>query len=606
MMMPFLAYAMSILILTSIISYLAGRVLKNRTGFLTASGLALATLFLITIIPEVSRGEVYEEYMWTHILPSKFGLRADGLSLTLAIMVGLLSVFASIYSVEYMRNRDEHGLFFGLLSLMAFTMTGAVLAVDLAILFFFWEFTVVIPVFIIAKWGYGARWSTAIRFFLFSRLGGGLLLAGLILIYVSFGSLDMRILPYLIREYHLKPEILTLIAALMILGFSVKMAIWPFHGWIPSAYVNAPIPVAMILSSVMSKLGVYGIVRVIQIFHEAVGWDLQNIVAVLALLTALYGGAMASIRDDLREILAYSSMSHMGYILLGFSILAIHGHGFTGALLHMLNHALSKGILFLCVGLMLRLFGTVDIRKLRGCCKRSPLLFALAVIGALGLIGLPPTLGFWSKDMLLGFSLKLGYPIASLMIVAAFLSIVYNFRWILYVSTGIQSGGSTKLPYTMATPVILLAALTLTSLTYVDYLTYLMNLEHIVVEPIPLLITVISLAIGFSTVYVTISRGWIIPNSILGIQITLLKIASLEWLYTEVFTKGILNLAYYAYRWIEGAIDRSNYIVAGCVSQLSRLTRKLQTGVLSYNMLTVTLTLLALLLVIIILQLGAL
>lgn len=594
-----LTYTMWILILTPIVSYLAGRILKNRTGFLTASGLALATFLLISIVPEVSVRGVYEECVWVSTPSPRLELRADGLSLILAIAIGLLSCLASIYSVEYMRSRDGCDLYFGLLSLMTLAMTGTVLVVDLAILLFFWEFMVVIPVFLIARWGYDERWPTAIRFFLFSRFGGGLLLAGLILAYASFGTLDMRILPYIIHESHMKSEILMLIAILMILGFSVKMAIWPFHGWIPSAYANAPIPIAMILSSVTSKLGAYGIVRVIQIFGESIGLD-YGFIAILALITALYGGVMALIKDDLREILAYSSMSHMGYILLGLSTLDIHSHGFTGAITHIVNHTLSKGILFLCLGSIIRLLGETDIKRIRGWYRRSPTLFALATVGALGLIGLPPTLGFWSKDMLLGFSLKLGYPTASLTIIAALLSVLYNFRWILYALTRSTYEKPMELPLTMATPIAILAILALTPLAYVDYVVHLANIEHMVIEPIPLLITIISLTLGSSLIYAYISRRLELPSSILGFSTTLFSVVSLEWMYTGVFIRGSIKLAYYTYKWVEGAIDGFNYIVAGGVSRLSEHVRKLQTGILSYNMLMILLILLILLIYIVI------
>ncbi len=620
-MFQVLAYVMFTLIATSVASYIAGRFLKRYTGFLTAFGLALTTLLLLSIEPEVFESGVYEEYSWTLVLPTKLGLRADGLSFTLAFIISFISALASIYSVEYTRKQNKHGLYFCLLSLMAFAMTGAVLAKDLATLFFFWEFSVAIPLFLIAEWGYGDRWSTAMRFFLFSRFGGSLLLVGLALTYVSFGSLDIDVLSH---SHQLKPEISIVIVLLMVLGFSVKMAIWPFHGWLPSAYADAPIPVAVLLSGVMSKLGVYGVVRVMQIFHEAICWEAQAILLGLAYITALYGGAMAFRSDDLRKIFAYSSMSHMGYILLGFSTLTTHGHGFSGALLHMVNHVLSKSALFFCVGLILKMFGTADVKQLKGGYRRAPLLFTLAILGALGLIGLPPTIGFWSKDMLLGFSLELGLPAAFLMVIVALLSTAYNLRWI--VHTFVRSSSQNvveKTSLVMSVPILVIVVLALTPPVYMNVLTGLLEVEHAMVEIIPLIMTAMALIAGSLIVYVTTYRSWTLPTWLIHNSATLLNILSLEWVYLGVFREGLLkladwiklsldkaldgfnyfvanstiNFASHMYRSVDRTIDGFNDLLSAYALYISERVRKLQTGVLPYNILAMVLALSAVLLI---------
>jgi len=629
-MFQVLAYVMFTLIATSAASYIAGRFLKRYTGLLTAFGLSLATLLLLSIEPEVFESGVYEEYSWTLVLPMKLGLRADGLSLTLAFIISFVSTLASIYSVEYMRKQNKHGLYFCLLSLMAFAMTGAVLAKDLATLFFFWEFSVAIPLFLIAEWGYGDRWSTAMRFFLFSRFGGGLLLAGLALTYASFGSLDMDILSH---SHQLKPEVSTIIVLLMVLGFSVKMAIWPFHGWLPSAYADAPIPVAVLLSGVMSKLGVYGVVRVMQIFHETICWEVQVILLGLAYITALYGGVMAFRSDDLRKMFAYSSMSHMGYILLGFSMLTTHGHGFSGALLHMVNHVLSKSALFFCVGLILRMFGTADVKQLKGGYGRAPLLFTLTILGALGLIGLPPTIGFWSKDMLLGFSLELGPPAAFLMVIVALLSTAYNLRWIAHIFMRSSSQNVVEKPsLVMSIPILVIIIFTLTPPVYMDVLTGLLEVEHAVVETAPLMMTVVALIAGSLIVYTATYRSWTLPTQLIHGSATFLNILSLEWIYLRVFRNGLLKLAYWIKLNLDKALDSFNYLVANSTINLARYiyrsvdrtidgfndllsayalyvserVRKLQTGILPYNILAMVLALSVVLLTLFIISYFAL
>ncbi|MBS7610641.1 NADH-quinone oxidoreductase subunit M [Candidatus Bathyarchaeota archaeon] len=611
-----------ILIITTIASYLAGRKLKKYTGFVTASGLIVVTLILLKFIPEVLEAEIYEECALLSVFPLGFSLRIDGLSLTLALIVNFISTLSSIYSIQWIRGKNGHEIYFSLLSFLAFTMTIVVFTSDLIILFLFWELTVTIPVFLIAKWGYENRLTTAIRFFLFSRFGGVLLLVGLILAYTSLGSSDMYVLANV--NHHLEPEIATLIILLMILGFSVKMAIWPFHGWLPSAYVDAPIPVTVLLSGVMSKLGVYGVIRVLQIFHGVEFPEIQSILTFLALITALYGGVMALKKNELREILAFSSMSHMGYILFGFSALSIHGHGFSGALLHMINHTISKSILFFCAGFMLQIFKTDDVRELRGEFGRHRLLLISAVVGALGLMGLPPTIGFWSKDMLLGFSLELGYPATILMFTVAFLSVAYNLRWITYASTGVKSDEPEKHSIAAITPVILLVALAIAPLIYMDSLTHLLKVEHAIVEPIPLLMSILALTCGFIAVYTTVCKRWVQIEWLTSPSTVLLNAISLEWLYIRFFVSGLMKAANWIFNYIETSIDGFNYLLANGLMKaanwifnyietsidgfnyllargafhLSQYVRRIQTGMLPYNVLGMVLALIILLLLI--------
>lgn len=610
-----------VLVITTIASYLIGRKLKEYAGFVTASGLIITTLTLLKLIPEVLESEIYEEYTLLSVVPLGFSFRIDGLSLTLALIISFISTLSSIYSIQWIRGKDGHEIYFSLISFLALTMTIVAFASDLIILFLFWELTVTIPVFLIAKWGYEGSLTTAIRFFLFSRLGGVLLLVGLILTYISLGSSNMYVLASI--SHDLEPGIATLIVLLMILGFSVKMAIWPFHGWLPSTYVDAPIPVTVLLSGVMSKLGVYGVIRVLQIFHGFESLEIQSVLTSLALITALYGGVMALKKDELREILAFSSMSHMGYILFGFSALSIHGHGFSGALLHMINHTISKSILFFSAGFMLQIFGTANVKELKSDFKKHHLILISAIIGALGLMGLPPTIGFWSKDMLLGFSLELGYTVTILMFIVAFLSVAYNLRWIFYVFTGVKSDGEIeRSSYAMTVPVILLAALAVTPLIYMDLLTHLLGVEHVAIESIPLLMTIMASACGFLTVYITAYKHRLQLGWLAGVSTILLDTLSLEWLYLGVFVNGLLKTARWIYNYVETSIDGLNYLIANNLLKsanwiynyvetsidsfnyllargafhLSQHVRKLQTGILSYNVLAMLLALIILLL----------
>ncbi|MBS7627310.1 hypothetical protein KEJ36_00535 [Candidatus Bathyarchaeota archaeon] len=451
--------------------------------------------------------------------------------------------------------------------------------------------------FLIAKWGYGGAWDAAFRYFIYSQFGAALILSGIALTYAETGTLNMYEIPSLLEN--IDPGLWQFIVASLILGFGVKMALWPVQAWLPPAHADAPTPISVLLSGIMIKCGVYGIFRVHQLFFSHSIPIFSFMLGSIAILTMLYGGLMALIETDLKKLFAYSSISHMGYIFFGLSFALDHGPGLSAALLHIVNHALSKGLLFMCAGVFLHSFGTRDIRNLRIGIRR-PITFAGCIIGALGLIGLPPSLGFWSKDMLLATALETHIlPFIIAMVGTSALAVAYSLRWLFILFLGKDPGcnedhlahNGHKIPLIMEFPMLLLVIASSTSMFYVESLGGFLGIEHIEIEFIPISMSIMGLLIGGLPIYVAHRRGILLKgvfqeNSFGRAFLKVLEVFSLEKAYYRLFAHSLLTLSNGLFERLEtGIIDKFNYVIAGLVRSISEQIRRIQTGILSFNFL---------------------
>lgn len=581
------------------ITYLLGRRLGKYTGWVVSAELGFSLAYLLAVTVNSHEEFLEETYAWGGSLPLKFLLRADNISLLLAILINFLCLLASIYSIAYMERESGQETYYSLLTLFALGMTGVVLSANLIQFFFFWELMVLPSFFLIAKWGYGGAWDAALRYFIYSQFGAALILSGIALTYASTGTLNMYELPSLLEN--IEPGLWQFIVVSLILGFGIKMALWPVQAWLPPAHADAPTPISVLLSGIMIKCGVYGILRVHQLFFRHAIPIFSITLGFIAIVTMLYGGLMALIETDLKKLFAYSSISHMGYIFFGLSFALDHGPGLSAALLHIINHALSKGLLFMCAGVFLHSFGTRDIRNLRIGIKR-PVTFVGCIIGALGLVGLPPTLGFWSKDMLLAAALETHIlPFIIAMVATSALAVAYSLRWIFILFLGRNLGCDKdhgthpehKTPLTMEIPILILVVAASASIFYLGSLGSFLEIEHIEIEFIPLSMSIIGLLIGGLPIYLAHRKGILLKgvfqeNSFGKAFLKVLEFASLEKIYYGIFARFLLTLSHGLFERIEtGIIDRFNYAIAGLVRSISEQIRRIQTGILSFNFLVV-------------------
>ncbi|HIE14972.1 TPA: NADH-quinone oxidoreductase subunit M [Candidatus Bathyarchaeota archaeon] len=318
---------------------------------------------------------------------------------------------------------------------------------NLMVFYFCWEFMLVPAYFIIGGWGHKNSYRAAFKFFVFTHAGAASILLGIGATYLLTGTLDMFKARDLLSTSP-KDELYWIFIAYLI-GFLVKMAIVPFHTWLPDTYAEAPIPMAAIMSGVITEAGAYGILRIPfsmilpSISNLSAISHILFFISALGVISALYGAAIAIVENDMRRILAYSSISQMGYVLFGLSLYPFF-EGLIGAIFHLVTHGISKGLLFLCIGSIIRQTNTADIRQTGGLAKNLPFTAISTAISVFSIAGIPPLACFMSEFLIFagGFtasSLKISYYITTnIMLIATLFSLAYALRIFCRIFLGVQ------------------------------------------------------------------------------------------------------------------------------------------------------------------------
>jgi len=376
--------------------FVLGKKFREKTGWIAFAASLYCTMLLgfAALNVYVKNVVVSEVYPWSPLI-GDLTLLADGVSAPIALTIALLSTVISTYSIEYMRHERNLGAYFALYLLYEAGMIGAVLTTNLAFFFLFFELMLIPSWALIAVWGTGDKERIALKYFLFTEAGALSLLAGIAATRAISGTFEM--LEIANRLKGLDIEIIAIIVTAILIGFFVKMAIFPLHTWLPDAHAEAPTPISALLSPAMIGIGGYAAVRIVYTCFPMIlnYWEYTTAMSVLALITMVYGGLMAYAQDDLKRLLAYSSISQMGYMLFG--VASLSSLGVLGAVLLYVNHAFCKATLFMMSGIIMHELKTRRISELRGLASRMPYTTVTALLSFLGLAGVPPTLGFWSE-----------------------------------------------------------------------------------------------------------------------------------------------------------------------------------------------------------------
>ncbi len=328
----------------------------------------------------------------------QYFLAVDGLSAPLVLLTGLLGMAAIFASWGIKLRVREY--FIWLLALQTAVM-GVFAAQDFLMFFVMWELELVPMFFLISIWGSGRKEYSAMKFLIFTLVGSGFMLVGILALFFSTGTFDMTEMPQAIKDSALVIPI-GWIFALLFIGFAVKLPIWPLHTWLPDAHTDAPTAVSVMLAGVLLKMGAYGILRVSTGMFPGVIVDVAWLLATVGVINILYGAVVTMRQTDLKRLVAFSSISHMGYVLVGVSSVAgvagaVSPVGLTGASMQMFTHGTITGLLFLLVGLMYDKVHTRYIPDLGGLAQRMPVLAAAFLLAGLAALGLPGTSGFVSE-----------------------------------------------------------------------------------------------------------------------------------------------------------------------------------------------------------------
>jgi NADH-quinone oxidoreductase subunit M len=287
------------------------------------------------------------------------------------------------------------------LQLLQVGMLGAFLAVDVFLFYVFWELMLIPMYFIIGIWGGQRRIYAAVKFFLFTLFGSLLMLVAILYVYFTYESQTGTPTTDLFRLYHtaLPVETQIWLAGAFALAFAIKVPMFPFHTWLPDAHVEAPTAGSVILAAVLLKMGTYGFVRFAFPLFPAATPVLVPVIAVLAVVGIIYGALVAMVQPDVKKLVAFSSVSHLGFVMLG--IAALTPTAVTGGLLQMVNHGISTGMLFLLIGVIYERRHTRLISEFGGLAKRMPIYALCFLIATLASIGLPGTNGFVGEFLVL-------------------------------------------------------------------------------------------------------------------------------------------------------------------------------------------------------------
>ncbi len=344
------------------------------------------SLFLLVWWVNDGSMQFQENFAWVPQLGINYHLGVDGISLFLVLLTTLLGPIVVLFSWHNVKENLKAYLF--LLLAQQTGMLGVFLSLDLALFFIFWEFTLIPMYFLIGRWGGKNRVYAAVKFFLYTMAGSALMLVVILTLYWKLGSFDWMTL----QKSPMDVRFQTLAFVAFALAFAIKIPLFPFHTWLPDAHVQAPTAGSVILAGVLLKMGTYGFLRFnLPLFPDATHLY-TPLLAALAIIGILYGALVALVQKDVKSLVAYSSIAHLGFVMLG--IMALTHQGVSGAVLQSVNHGLSTGALFLMIGMVYDRRHTRLLSEYGGLWKQVPVWSALFIIVVLASVGLPGLNGF--------------------------------------------------------------------------------------------------------------------------------------------------------------------------------------------------------------------
>ncbi|CAG9612096.1 NAD(P)H-quinone oxidoreductase subunit 2, chloroplastic [Bacillus rhizoplanae] len=596
-----------------------GKKLKERSSWL---GTFLAFLSfagaVLVLIERLSAETVKQQWTWLQIgdVNISFGFEVNALNALMLFIVTLVSLLVHMYSKGYMHGDERFHIFYAYLGLFTFAMLGLVISTNLLQLYIFWELVGLGSFLLIGFYFFKEEAKAAAKkAFIMTRIGDVGLFIGMILLFWQVGSFDYDAIFQAVQAGEISGTMITLTAILIFVGAIGKSGQFPLHTWLPDA-MEGPTPVsALIHAATMVAAGVYLVATMFPLFlaSEAA----MQTVAVVGGVTAIFAASIGLVQTDIKRVLAYSTVSQLGYMML-----ALGSAGYVAGVFHLTTHAFFKALLFLAAGSVIHAVHTQNIEEMGGLFKKMKITGSLFLIGTLAISGVPLFSGFFSKDEILAATWERGnYGLFVLAVIAAFFTAFYMFRLYFLVFTGEARGEQKNVhesPGVMTVPMMVLGALAVVA-GYVntpwfgtflgDWLTKDVAFQVKQVHGpawIMIVATLVSLA-GIVLAYLiygkrTISRDWIG-----GEKTAMYSLLKEKYYIDELYSVTVLPLvkgtAYVLHFFETYVVEGIAKLVAGIVRGVSAAFSKLQNGqVQMYG--TVTAICLAVLVVILLLTGG--
>lgn len=426
---------------------------------------------VVLLIKPVAFDHKIVSYWMGNWIPEKqwaigIGLEVDSLSLFVALIISAACALSSLYSVKYMEKDNGLDKYYVLFLLLTGSMIGFVLTGDIFNMYVMLEIMTFSAISLTAfRNNLYKSVEAGFKYIVTGSIGSSFILLGTILLYAQVHTLNLAQIAAFLHNNYTPVTILAL--ALLLTGYAVKAFLVPCHTWPPDAHMSAPSSISMLLSGIMSKTGVYAIIRILYMIYQSTGnYKIQFLIIAWGTVTMLVGVSMALLQTDFKRLLAFHSVSQIGYIITGIGVgLAANKSvavlGTMGGLYHMLNHATFKSLLFLCAGAVLYTTGTTDLNKLGGLAKRMPFTSTVFLIGAFSISGIPPFNGFVSKWLIYQATYEAGYApvtiIALLVSVMTLASFVKVAQSVFFGQLPEELNQAKEIPMLMRIPMAVLA-----------------------------------------------------------------------------------------------------------------------------------------------------
>jgi NADH-quinone oxidoreductase subunit M len=380
----------------------------------------LVTLPLIKQFDNAAHGmQFVEKAKWIDIFNINYSLGVDGLSMWFVVLTAFITIFVVIAAWEVIEKRVAQ--YMGAFLILSGLMIGVFCALDGLLFYVFFESTLIPMFIIIGVWGGPNRVYASIKFFLYTFLGSLLMLVALLYLYFKSGH-SFDILAWHMLPLPMNAQILIFIAFFM--AFAVKVPMWPVHTWLPDAHVEAPTGGSVVLAAIMLKLGAYGFLRFSLPIAPDASHYLAGFVITLSLIAVIYIGLVALVQTDMKKLVAYSSIAHMGFVTLGF--FTFNELAVQGGIVQMISHGFVSGAMFLCIGVLYDRMHSRQIADYGGVVNKMPKFAALFILFSMANAGLPATSGFIGEFMVILGSVKFNFWIGLLAATALILGAAYS------------------------------------------------------------------------------------------------------------------------------------------------------------------------------------